>query len=156
MTKPYKDPDKKYEIAEELWPAIKAIVEETYDEFSMTARLYRYSILKKAEINDLKAQIKYWEDKEVDRASCCFENEQENIKLNEEIKQLKEAYDKLDDANIKYYEENKKLKYEYALLIRHAWLCAAISKAKAAELLEVPLIDFDVKINEVLKDESSR
>jgi hypothetical protein len=40
------------------------------------------------------------------------------------------------------------LKRKYAWLIRHAWICAAISKAKAAELLGCSLIDFDEKISQ--------
>lgn len=34
-------------------------------------------------------------------------------------------------------------------LIQHAWLTGSISKAKAAELLGVPLIDFDTDIGKV-------
>jgi hypothetical protein len=41
------------------------------------------------------------------------------------------------------------LEYKYAWLIKHAWMSAAISKAKASELLGVALIDFDDIINNV-------
>lgn len=49
-------------------------------------------------------------------------------------------------------KEIDKLKRKYAWLIRHAWMCAAISKAKAAELLGCSLIDFDEKISQALKE----
>lgn len=60
----------------------------------------------------------------------------------DEIKQLKEAYDKLDDANIKYYEENKKLKKEnerlatnlISLSVEHP--CYQLSKKLESELAE--------------------
>lgn len=39
--------------------------------------------------------------------------------------------------------EVAELKEKYIWLIRHAWLCSSISKAKAADLLGVSLIDFD-------------
>ena len=42
------------------------------------------------EISDLKAQIKYWEDKEGERAVCCYENEK-NMKI--AVEALKEISD---------------------------------------------------------------
>ena len=49
---------------------------------------------------------------------------------------------------VKLYDY-RTLEYKYAWLIKHAWMSAAISKAKAAELLGVALIDFDDIINNV-------
>ncbi len=71
------------DIADELWPGLKSVINEFYDEMGVTARLFRYSLLKKSEceklqlentvlkekleiaesqIEDLKSQIAYWEN----------------------------------------------------------------------------------------------
>lgn len=47
-----------------------------------------------------------------------------------------------------YQKEIAELERKYAWLIQHSWVCAAISKAKAAELLGCSLIDFDEKISQ--------
>lgn len=48
-----------------------------------------------AEVTGLKSQIKHWEDKEVEKASCCFENEQENISLKSKLKIAKDALEEI-------------------------------------------------------------
>mgnify|MGYP003402945652 CR=1 FL=1 len=52
-----------------------------------------------AEVTGLKSQIKHWEDKEVEKASCCFENEQENISLKSKLKIVVEAIEKYTDLH---------------------------------------------------------
>lgn len=52
-----------------------------------------------AEVTGLKSQIKHWEDKEVEKASCCFENEQENISLKSKLKIATEAIEKYTDLH---------------------------------------------------------
>lgn len=43
------------------------------------------------EIEKLKAEIKHWQDEEVEKASCCVHNEQENVKLQKKVEILTEA-----------------------------------------------------------------
>jgi hypothetical protein len=49
---------------------------------------------------------------------------------------------------VKYFDYDN-LENAHRWLIHHAWLTGSISKAKAAELLGVPLIDFDAEISKV-------
>lgn len=48
--------------------------------------------------------------------------------------------------------EIAELKRKYAWLIRHSWMCSAISKAKAAQLLGCFLVDFDEKIAQAIEE----
>jgi cell division septum initiation protein DivIVA len=45
----------------------------------------------KAENEELKASVKYWEDKKIDIAQCCLENELEAKKLRKKCEVLSEA-----------------------------------------------------------------
>lgn len=62
------------------------------------------------------------------------------------------AESEMKQSNIGQYVklyDYRTLEYKYAWLIKHAWLSNAISKAKASELLGIPLVDFDDIINNI-------
>lgn len=44
------------DIADELWPGLKSVINEFYDEMGVTARLFRYSLLKKSECEKLQLE----------------------------------------------------------------------------------------------------
>lgn len=73
----------------------------------------------------------------------------EKQRMTAEIEQLKSRLLDFEGRTYLQNQEITALKLKYKWLIMHSWMCSSISKAKAAEMLGVPLIDFDEEMSKI-------
>lgn len=93
-------------------------------------------------IAELEAERKDWDDR---RHQAVMSLADQMVKTVETVKERNLVQSKYDEL----FVDAQELRTDYSWLIKHSWESGAISKAKAAELLGVPLIDFDEAIEGV-------